>query len=396
MDFSLSEEHGMLLDVVRGLLRKTRPKHDEYRRMIFEEQRFPEEIWDHMAEAGIIGALVPGEYGGTGLGLLGMTLALEEFAAHGMLNVFGVLNTMASMAILHGGSEEQKSEWLPRVADGSVKLAFAITETDAGTNSFAMQSLAKRDGDTYRLNGAKAWITGADVADYILVVARTVPWAEIEARGLPKAHGLGLFLVDVGAAGLEKQPMDTAGIEGYRQFMLYFSDVELPVERRIGAEHRGAEVLFHALNPERVLTAAAAIGLSEFALRKAIAYAGERKVFGDVPIGAYQGVQHPLVRARIAQEAARMLTYKAAWLFDGKAAPDEAGHWANMAKHMASEMAVGAVDAAIQTHGGSGFVREHQLISLWAPVRLFKTAPINNEMLLNQLAEHMLGLPRSY
>jgi acyl-CoA dehydrogenase len=147
---------------------------------------------------------------------------------------------------------------------------------------------------------------------------------------------------------------------------------------------------------ERVLTAAAAVGLSEFALRKAIAYARDRRVFGDVPIGAYQGVQHPLTRAKIAQEGARLLAHKAAWLFDNSADPAESGHWANMAKHLASEMAVDAVDAAIQAHGGSGFVKEHHLIQLWAPVRLFKTAPINNEMILNQLAEHMLGLPRSY
>ena len=396
MEFSLSEEHGMLLDAVRGLLRKTKGEHDRYLKMIFEERRFPEEIWDQMAEAGIIGALVPEAYGGTGLGLLGMTLALEEFAAHGLLNVFCVLNTMAGMAILHGGSEEQKAHWLPQFADGSVKFAFAVTEPDAGTNTFAMRSLARRDGETYRLNGGKAWITGADVADFILVVARTIPYAEIEARGLPKAHGLGLFLVEADAQGLELQMMDTGGIEGYRQFMLYFSDVELPAERLIGREHDGARVLFHALNPERVLTAAAAIGLSEFALRKAIAYAGERRVFGDVPIGAYQAVQHPLVRAKIAQEASRLLAYRAAWMFDHGVSPAEAGHQANMAKHMASEMAVAAVDAAIQTLGGSGFVREHHLINLWAPVRLFKTAPINNEMILNQLAEHMLGLPRSY
>jgi len=396
MDFRLGEDHESLLEAVRGLLRTTEPRREEHLRMIFGEQRFPEEIWDHMAQAGIVGALVPEEYGGSGLGLLGMALALEEFSAHGMLNAFCVLNTMACMAILHGGSDEQKAAWLPQVADGSVKFAFAITETDAGTNSFAMQSLARRDGDVYRLNGAKAWITGADIADVILVVARTISVAELESRGLSKAHGLGLFLVDADAAGLEKQPMETAGIEGYRQFMLYFSDVTVPVDRRIGREHHGAEVLFHALNPERVLTAAAAVGISEFALRKAIAWAGERRVFGDVPIGAYQGVQHPLVRARIAQQAARLLTRQAASTFDREASSAEAGHQANMAKFLASEMAVNAVDASIQTLGGSGFVKEHHLIELWGAVRLFKTVPINNEMVLNQLAEHMLGLPRSY
>jgi alkylation response protein AidB-like acyl-CoA dehydrogenase len=168
------------------------------------------------------------------------------------------------------------------------------------------------------------------------------------------------------------------------------------VDQRIGQEHHGASVMFEALNPERVLAAALAIGMSEMALKKATDYAQTRAVFGDTPIGAYQAVQHPLARAKTEQEAARLLCYKAAWLFDSGAPSADVGHYANMAKLKASEMVVAAVDAAIQTLGGSGFVREHHLINLWAPARLFKTVPINNEMVLNQLAEHLLGLPRSY
>ena len=311
-------------------------------------------------------------------------------------NAFCVLTTMANMAILRGGSEDQKRFWLPRIAEGRMKCAFAITEPDAGTNSFVMRSFAARDGETYRLSGSKGWITGADVADQILVVARTVPLKEIGDRGLPLAHGIGLFLIDADAPGLERQAMDTAGIEGFRQFMLYFDNVEVPLDRCIGDEHTGVSVLFQALNPERILAAATAVGLSEFALRKAIVHASERRVFGDTPIGAYQAVQHPLARVRVAQESTRLLTQKAAWLFDEQASPDEVGHYANMAKLSGSELAVEAVDAAIQTLGGGGFIRDNHLINLWSTARLLKTAPVNNEMILNQIAEHMLGLPRSY
>jgi len=230
-----------------------------------------------MAEAGLLGALIPAEYGGTGLGLLGMALALEEFSRHGLPNGFCVLSSMAAMALLRGGTPDQKARWLPAIATGSCQCAFAITEPDAGTNTFRMRTRAVRDGELYRLNGSKGWITGADVADYILVVARTLSEAQLEARGLPKSAGLGLFLVDANARGLDKQRMNTIGLEGYRQFMLYFDAVEVPAAQRIGPEHRGAAVLFQALNPERILIAAALVGLSEFALAKAVAYAGSAR-----------------------------------------------------------------------------------------------------------------------
>jgi alkylation response protein AidB-like acyl-CoA dehydrogenase len=186
------------------------------------------------------------------------------------------------------------------------------------------------------------------------------------------------------------------GIEGFQQFFLFFDGVEVPIEQRLGEEHMGAQVLFAALNPERILAGAFGVGMSAFALRRAAAYARERTVFGDTPIAAYQGVQHPLARAKINQEAARLMTYRAAAAFDRGLPPAEVGLLANMAKYLASEVAVESVDHAIQTLGGSGFVKEHKLISIWAPARLMKTVPINNEMILNYVAENALGLPRSY
>lgn len=396
MDAASSEDQAMIVEVVRDLLRKRQEKREDYLRAIYEQQRFPDDLWEDMGEAGILGALVPAEYGGSGLGLLAMAMALEEFATEGLGNAFLVLTSMANMAILRGGSADQKRRWLPRIAEGRMKCAFAITEPDSGTNSFRMKSLAERHGDVYRLTGSKGWITGADVADQILVVARTVPLKEATERSVSASRGIGLFLIDADAPGLEKQAMDTAGIEGFRQFMLFFDGIEVPADRRIGDETAGLGVLFQALNPERILAAATAVGISEFALRKAVAQAGERRVFGDTPIGAYQAVQHPLARVRVGQEAARLLTHKAARLFDEQAPPDQVGHYANMAKLTGSELAVAAVDAAIQTLGGGGFMRDSHLINLWSTARLLKTAPINNEMILNQIAEHMLGLPRSY
>lgn len=396
LNFALSEEHRLVVEAARSVIRRLAPRRDEYLRLIFEEQRFPEEVWAAMAQTGLFGALIPEAYGGTGMGLLAMTLATEVFAADALVNTLAVLTTMDTTALLRGGTEAQKERWLPRIAAGEIKMAFAVTEPDSGTNTFRLRTLARRDGDVYKLSGQKAWITGADVADYILVVARTVSYDEVEARRLPRSHGLNLFLVEAKAPGLTLNAMDTVGIEGFRQFFLFFDEVEVPLENRLGEEHRGAALLFEALNPERILTAAAAAGLAEFALSRAVAYARERVVFGETPIGAYQAVQHPLARIKINQEAARLLAYKAAWAFDQGLPPREVGAYANMAKYLASETVLEAFDRAIQTHGGNGFVREYQLINLWAPARLFRTAPINNEMILNFVAEHVLGLPRSY
>lgn len=396
LGFTLTDEHRMVVEAVEDLLRKIKPNRDAYFKAIFEDQYFPDELWDKMAQIGLFGALVPEEYGGTGLGLLAMTLAMETFASQGLGNVLAVLTTMDTMALLRAGSEEQKRHWLPQIAEGKLRLAFAITEPDAGTNSFKMRTLARKEGNTYRVTGQKAWITGVDRADYVLVVARTLPYDKVIEQGLPRTYGLGLFLIDTHAKGLSFQPMDTMGIEGYRQFFLFFDDVEVPEENRIGPEHRGAEVLFDALNPERILVAAMGVGMAEYALTHAAAYAKERRVFGDTPIAAYQAVQHPLAKLKVQQEAARLLTYQAAESFDRGLPPAEIGIYANMAKYLASETAFEAVDRAIQTHGGNGFVKEYHMIQMLAPARLLKTAPINNEMVLNYIAERVMGLPRSY
>lgn len=363
---------------------------------ILEEHCYPDELMAAMAELGIYGALIPEAYGGTGVGLLAMVVAMERFSAYGLENTLALLATMDSLALLKGGSEAQKLQYLPRVADGSLKLAFAITEPDAGSNSFNMRLAARKSALGYVISGQKAWITGVDRADMMLVVARSTSREDIVAQGLPKSFGLSLFLVPTTAPGLVKQEMQTAGIEGFSQFHLYFDDVALGPEALIGEENMGASILFDALNPERIVSASFAVGMTDYFLNKAVEYSKTRKVFGERPIGAYQGVAHPLARIRTTQEAARLLMYQAAESYDQKAPAQVVGTYANMAKYLASENCFEAADRAIQTFGGSGFVEENMLIQMLAPARLSKTAPINNEMVLNYIAEHELGMPRSY
>ena len=392
----LRPEHAAVVEAAEAVVNRLLPRHDEYLRVIFEEQRFPDDIWDAIAQAGLLAAAIPEQYGGSGMGLTAAALTTEVFSRYALGNALVGLTTMDAMAILRSGTEAQKRRWLPAIAQGQLKLAFAVTESDAGTNTFRMRTKADRVAGGYRLNGQKAWITGADVADGFLVAARTMPYDQVVAEGLPRHYGLSLFLVDRTAPGVRYQAMETLGIEGFRQFLLYFDDVQLPEDRRVGPEHEGAAGLFAALNPERIIVAATSVGMTRYCLDKAVAYATERRVFGNTPTGAYQGVQHPLARVRVLQEAAWMLTLRAAAAFDQGYHPRMVGMWANMAKYLASETVFEAIDRAIQTLGGSGFVKDYNLIQLLTPMRLWKTAPINNEMVLNFIAESALGLPRSY
>lgn len=391
------EAHRALAEAIDGYLHGLGDKRDRYFREATEQHHFPDELFDAMAKLGVFGALIPEEYGGSGLGLLGMVIALERFSAVGLTNTMALLMTMDAMVVQRGGTEAQRAQWLPSIADGAMRLAFAITEPDSGTNSFRMKLRATPQADgTFRLNGEKAWITGVDRASHVLVVARTTTYEETRARSLPSSFGLSLFLVPTDSPGLSRSEMSTVGVEGFRQFHLRFDDVVLDPDLLIGDVDRGAELLFVALNPERISAAAIAVGMVDYFVTRAARYAKERIVFGERPIGAYQAVAHPLARIRASQEAARLLVYEAASAFDEGAPSSQVGTLANMAKYLSSELAFEAADRAIQTHGGNGFVTDFGLIQLLAAARLQKTAPINNEMILNFVAEHELGLPRSY
>ena len=396
LDFTLSEEQLMIRDAMKKCLEPFRGRRDELRELVLKDKKFPTELWDAICATGLMGCLIPEEYGGNDMGLLGMAVGLEALAHWGFGNALFIVTAMDAACILRNGSKEMKEKYLPGIASGALKFCFALTEPDAGSNAFRLQTLATRDGDDYVLNGQKVFITGADVADKMLLVCRTTSRAEVDKRGMPKAFGLALFIVDTKTPGISMTPIPTRGIEGNGQFHVYLDNVRVPAADIVGAPDVGAMVLFNSLNPERILAAATACGLAEHCLEQAVAYAKERKVFREKPIGAHQAIAHPLAEVKIELEAARLLAYKAAWAFDQDIAPGIVGSYANQAKYFAAEMAGKAVDRTIQTMGGYGFSEDYGIIYYYESVRLLKTAPVTAEMILNFIAEHDLGLPRSY
>jgi alkylation response protein AidB-like acyl-CoA dehydrogenase len=394
-NFALSEEHNLVRTSVKQMLSRFEGKREEFRAAI-SEKKFPEELWQGFADVGLLGCLVPEEYGGNGAGLLALTVGFEEITANAFSPGLMLVTAMDSACLLKNGSPELKEKFLPGIADGSLKFCFAITEPDAGTNTFRLKTMAKRDGDDYVLNGQKTFISGVDVADYMLVVARTTSAEELEAQGKPKSQGISLFVVDTKSEGLEKTPLNIGLSEELTQFHLFFDNMRVPADHLVGQEGNGVFAMFNSLNPERILAAAICAGMAEYALKKAVTYAKDRKVFKDTPIGAYQSIAHPLAEVKINLEAVKLMTYRAAWAFDQGMNPAEVGTYANMAKFLGAELAIKAVDAALETHGGVGFVEDTGLIQLWNGARLFKTAPVSREMLLNYVSEWNLGLPKSY
>jgi alkylation response protein AidB-like acyl-CoA dehydrogenase len=396
IDFNLSWEHEQIKEAMRACLEPFQGRREELTKMVVHDKIFPQEVWDAVTGTGLMGCMVPEEYGGNGLGLLGVTVGLEELAAHGFGNALFVLTAMDMACIHRNGSEEMKQKYLPKMASGELKFGFAITEPDAGTNAFRMKTLAKKDGDDYLITGQKVFITGADVADKLLLVCRTTSREDCEKQGLPKAFGLALFIIDPKSAGIDLKPIPTQGIEGMTQFTVYMDDVRVPASDMIGEPDMGGMALFNSLNPERILAAAAACGMAKNCLTKAVNYATQRNLFGDRVIGSYQAISHPLAKCEIQLEASRLLTYKAAWAFDADENPGIVGQYANMAKYTAGEMAIESVDRAIQTLGGYGFSEEYGVIHYHTAARLLRTAPITAEMILNYVAEHRLGLPKGY
>jgi len=384
------QEHEAERDLIRSFVKQLSAKYD--RRYWVEcatKGVGVEEMWRELGRAGYLGVTVPEEYGGSGVSMARLTILMEELANQGVPTLFLVVSAaMGAIPIAKYGTEEQRRRHLPSLADGSEKFCFAITEPDAGSNSFKIRTLARRDGDHYVLNGQKVFISGADQAQHMLVVARTTPADKVK----DKREGMSLFIVDTNAAGLEMHKMDTRILMPEGQFELFFDDVRIPVTNRLGDEGQGLRAIFDALNPERITVAATSVGVGRYALNKAVEYAGTRKVF-NVPIGAHQGLSHPMAIAKTHIELASLMTNHAAQVFDNGG---DAGMYANMAKYAAAEAGIEAVDLAMQVHGGSGFTGEVDLITLWPFVRLMRTAPVSREMILNYIGEHVLGLPRSY
>ena len=346
-------------------------------------------LWSEVGRLGYLGVNVPEEYGGGGRGILELSIVCEELAAAGCpLLLLVVSPAICGSVIARSGTAEQRRRWLPGIASGELKMAFAITEPDAGSNSHQITTTLSEDGDEVVLTGRKTYISGVDEAHAVLVVARS---RDARTGTLRPA----LVVVPTDAPGFERSiiPVEITGPE--KQFTLFFDGVRLPADAVVGETAEAAlAALFAGLNPERITGAAFAVGIGRYALAKGTAYAKERAVWG-VPIGAHQGLSHPLAHAAIQVELARLMTQKAGWLYD--AGHDaEAGEAANMAKYAAAEASLLALDQAIQVHGGNGFATEYGLATLWGAARLARTAPISREMILNFVASHTLGLPRSY
>lgn len=346
----------------------------------------PNELWDEIARHGFVGVNTPEQYGGGGLGIYELQIVCEETAAAGCpLLLLLVSPAICATVIARFGTDAQKEHWLPQLASGEKKMAFAITEPDAGSNSHRLATEGTKDGDDWLLSGTKYYISGADDADAILVVART--------GGAEDGRGrLSLFIVDGNAPGLEKTliPMQIPAAD--QQFTLFFDKVRVGGDRLLGNEGQGLSQIFVGLNPERILGAALANGAARYALEAAAEYAKERAVWGK-PIATHQGIAHPMAQAKIEVELARLMTMKAAWLFDRG---EDAGEAANMAKYAAAEASLAAIDNAIQVHGGNGMSEEYGIAAFWGLARTMRIAPVSREMILNFVAQHSLGLPKSY
>ena len=385
-NFSETEERQELRKAVRRLAGK-------YGREWFTEKaRSGEkttELWLEVGKNGYLGINIPEEYGGGGGGIGDIAAVCEELAAQGCpLLLMVVSPAICGTIITRYGTPEQKQRWLPGICDGTGTMAFAITEPEAGSNSHQLATRATGDGEEWVLNGAKHYISGVDESREMLVVART--------GGTDSGRGrLSLFVVPTDAAGLSMHPIPMQVNAPEKQFTLTFEDVRLSADRLLGEEGEGLRQIFVGLNPERIMTAAHACGLARYALDKAARYAQERVVWG-VPIGAHQGVAHPLAEASIHRDLAWLMTQKAAWLVDAGTDPRETAVAANSAKFAAADAAGEALDRAIQVHGGHGLSTEFGLADLWGFVRLHKTAPVSREMVLNHIAQQVLQLPRSY
>ncbi|MCW2582259.1 MAG: fadE12 [Klenkia sp.] len=343
-------------------------------------------LWDEAGSAGFLGVNLPEEHGGGGRGLVELAIVLEELGAAGCpLLMMVVSPAICGTVLARYGTPEQRDRWLPGIADGSSTMAFAITEPDAGSNSHEITTAARRDGDEWVLRGQKVWISGVDVADAVLVVAKL---ADATGGTLRPA----LFVVPTDAPGLSRTPIPMELVSPDNQFQLFLDDVRLPADALVGSPDAGIAQLFAGLNPERVMGAAYSLGTARLALAKAAAHARERTVW-RTPIGAHQGVSHPLAAAQVEVELARLMMLKAAWLIDTGA---DAGSAANSAKYAAAEAVVHAVDAAVQTHGGSGLSQETGIGALITSSRFSRIAPVSREMILNYVAQHDLRLPRSY
>lgn len=388
MNFELTEDQVMIRKAVADLVSKF---DDKYWMEKDRDQEFPTEFYDALASGGWLGITTPEEYGGHGLGITEASILIEEVAKSGggmnaasaiHLSIFGM------HPVIKHGSAELKRRTLPRIADGSLHVCFAVTEPGAGLDTTRITTFAKREGDYYRVNGRKVWISKALESEKVLLLTRTQKIEEVEK----KTDGMTLFLTDLDRSRVDIRPIPKMGRNAVSSNELFIDDLMVPVEDRVGEEGKGFTYILDGLNPERMLVAAEALGLGRVALERAVRYGNERKVFGR-PIGMNQGLQFPLADSLARLDAAELVLRKATWLYDhGKPCAREA----NTAKYLCADAGFEAADRALQTHGGMGYAEEYNVARYFREARLLKIAPLSQEMVLNYLGSHVLGLPRSY
>ena len=388
MDFNLSDDQHAIRAAVEEICR---PFDDEYWLRKDRDGGFPEDFYRAIAGAGWLGIAMPAQYGGAGLGISEAALMMETVAATGAgmsgasalhMNVFGL-----QPVVVHG-TDEQKRRWLPPIIGGEAKACFAVTEPNTGLNTLKLKTMALRRGDRYVVNGQKVWISTAQVASKILLLARTTPIEQVSSPG----KGLSLFYTDFDRSRIEVREIEKLGRKAVDSNALFIDNLEIPVEDRIGEEGNGFSYILNGMNPERALLAAEATGLGKAALRRAAKYAGERIVF-DRPIGKNQGVQHPLAERWVDLEAGTLLYQRAAWLYDqGK----PCGAEANAAKFFCAEAGFRACETAVLTHGGFGYAKEYHVERYLREAMLPRIAPVSPQLILCFIAEKVLGLPKSY
>ena len=387
MSFALTEEQRALKAAVYDLCKQYPP---EYWRDLDAKREYPDALVNDLTKAGYLGVLIPQEYGGAGLGIMEGALILEEInrsggnaaACHAQMYIMGT--------VLRHGSAQQKNTFLPKIATGELRLqAFGVTEPNAGSDTTKIQTTAVKKGDTYVVNGQKMFISRVLQSDLMLLLARTTPVAEVKK----KTDGLSVFLVDIRplkGKGLDVRPLRM--MMNHSTNALFFDNMEIPADSLVGQEGKGFSYILDGMNAERILVASDSLGDARWFIEKAVAYSSQRVIFGK-PIGANQGVQFPIAKAHMATEAADLMRTKAAKMFDGGI---PCGPEANMAKYLGSEAAIDAGNACMDCHGGYGFAEEYDIERKYRESRLYRAAPINNNLIMAYVGEHVLGMPRSY
>ena len=378
----LQELYSGVLDTLEGLVRGFPA--DTWRNALTGDGSLSREITQTIYDAGLMGLGVEEEHGGMGGGLLGQVLLYDVLAQHGFISLSAVLTGFCREPVLNFGTPAQIEKFAVPSISGEKSFCILATEPNAGTNTFNNTTRAVKKGNKWILNGQKIYTTEAARTDYGFLIAKT---------GDEQRSGLSIFMLDMKSPGIDMTELNISIAGGEKQYQVFFDNVEMPEDALIGEEGRGGKYMFSGLNAERLLIAAMTVGISDIALRETTKYVKERVLFGDRPTGSYQAVQHPLAQAKADTEGARLLMYLGAKQYDdGK----DAGKFANMAKLQSSIAATNMCDAAIQFHGGSGMDEDTGMLALWRSARAIKIAPLNNEMILNYIAEHVVGLPRSY